>query len=136
MVAPTPARLGAVALGGAVGAVLRWWLTTHWPDDAVSFPWTTFAINVSGSLLLALLPAWAAARRHELLTLALGPGVLGGYTTFSSASEQTRALADAGHPALAGLYLVATLAVCVGAVAVASALVARARRPAASDGAA
>lgn len=117
MTAGLPGRLALVALGGAVGAVLRWWLTSTWDDAAGTFPWTTFAINFSGSLLLALLPAWAAARRHERLTLLLGPGVLGGYTTFSAASEQTRALLDGGHVALGGLYLVGTLAACLAAVA-------------------
>lgn len=117
MTSALPGRLALVALGGAVGAVVRWWPTDVWDDAAGSFPWTTFAINVSGSLLLALLPAWAVARRHERLTLLLGPGVLGGYTTFSAASEQTRALIDGGHVALGGLYVVGTLAACLAAVA-------------------
>lgn len=119
MGAGLPTRLALIALGGALGAVLRWWLTRTWDDAAGTFPWTTFAINVTGSLALALLPAWSAAGRHERLTLLLGPGVLGGYTTFSAASEQTRALLDAGHAALGGLYLVGTLAACLAAVVLA-----------------
>lgn len=129
MTAGLPGRLALVALGGALGAVLRWWLTTTWVDGAGTFPWTTFTINVTGSLALALLPAWAAARRHERLTLLFGPGVLGGYTTFSAASEQTRALLDDGHAALGGLYLLGTLAACVLAVVVARRLVGLLTRP-------
>ena len=43
-------------------------------------------------------------------SLALGPGVLGGFTTVSAWAGQVRGLADAGHTGLAGLYLVVTLA--------------------------
>lgn len=108
-----------VALGGAVGACARYGLSTAFPDTGTSFPWTTFAINVLGSFLLALLPASAAVRRHTHLPPLLGTGVLGGFTTLSTYSEQTRALLAGGHVGTALLYLVGTLAVCLLAVAVA-----------------
>jgi CrcB protein len=111
----------AVALGGALGAVLRWALGDAVPDGA-GFPWTTFAINVSGSLVLAGLPALAAVRRRRVLAAALGPGLLGGYTTLSAYSEQTRALLADGRGATALLYLLGTLAACLVAVAAASRL--------------
>lgn len=117
-----PRLVLAVAVGGAAGAVARHLLTVAFPDTATSFPWTTFAINVSGAFLLALLPALAAVTRSEVLPPLLGTGLLGGYTTLSAYSEQTRALAGAGHTGLAGLYLVGTLAVCLVAVAVADRL--------------
>ena len=50
----------------------------------------------------------------------LGPGVLGGYTTFSATSEQSRALLDAGRAGLALAYVVGTLAACLAAVALVS----------------
>ena len=56
----------AVAAGGALGGTLRWWLGDLVPDGD-GFPWTTFAINVTGSLALAALPALAAVRRRPLL---------------------------------------------------------------------
>ena len=88
-------------LGGALGAVLRWWLGDAVPDGA-GFPWTTFAINVTGSLALALAarpsPPCAGARS---LAAALGPGLLGGYTTLSAYSEQARALLADGQTATA-----------------------------------
>lgn len=107
--------LAAVAAGGALGAVLRWAATYALPDGS-GFPWTTFAINVLGSLALALVPAVAAIRRRHLLTLALGPGVLGGFTTFSAYAEQGRALIDHGRPVLALAYLLGTIAACLVAV--------------------
>jgi fluoride exporter len=109
----------AVAAGGAVGAVLRHGLATLFPDPAGGFPWTIFAVNVSGCLLLALLPASALVRRRPLLPPLLGTGVLGGFTTLSTYSEQTRALAAEGHAVTAAAYAVGTLAACLVAVAVA-----------------
>jgi CrcB protein len=111
--------LVAVALGGAVGAVLRWALGEAVPDGG-GFPWTTFAVNVSGCLAIGLLPALT---RRPILVAALGPGLLGGYTTMSAYAEQSRALLAGGHTATALLYVVGTLAACIGAVLLAERLV-------------
>ncbi len=122
LVTPSPPRLvGAAALGGALGALLRHALDGLGPVSS-GFPWTTFAVNVSGALALALLPALGAVRRSRLLAVALGPGLLGGYTTLSATSEQGRSLLDQGRPALAATYLLGTLAACLVAVAVGSRL--------------
>ena len=112
-----PARLvAAAAAGGALGALARWALTEAFPGHGGAFPWSTFGINVVGSFALALLPALVAVRRNRTLTVFLGPGILGGFTTLSAYSEQTRALLAGGHVAVAGLYLVGTLAACLLAV--------------------
>jgi CrcB protein len=105
----------AVALGGALGAVLRWTLGDAVPDGA-GFPWTTFFINVTGSLVLAWLPAFDVVRRRQVLAAALGPGLLGGYTTLSAYSEQTRALLADGDTTTALLYVLGSLAACLVAV--------------------
>lgn len=118
--APEPRLVVAVAVGGAVGALARWGLTDAFPSDPDAFPWTTFAINVVGSFALALLPALAVVRRRPMLTVGIGTGVLGGFTTLSSYSEESRALLDHGETGTAALYLVGTLAACLVAVAVAS----------------
>jgi CrcB protein len=118
----------AVALGGALGAVLRWTLGDLAPDGA-GFPWTTFAINVTGSLVLAALPRFDAVRRRRALAAGLGPGLLGGYTTLSAYSEQTRALLADGQAGTALLYLLGTFAACLVAVAA----VGRLYPPAAGD---
>lgn len=110
--------LAAVAAGGAAGALLRYLLGEQAPDDG-GFPWTTFGINVSGAFLLALLPAVSAVRRRQVLAVALGPGVLGGFTTLSTYAEQGRALLADGDVPLALGYLGGTLAACLVAVAVA-----------------
>jgi len=111
----------AVALGGALGAVLRWSVGEAFPVGT-GFPWTTFAINLSGSLVLAGLPIFAVVRRHQPLAAALGPGVLGGFTTLSAYSDQTRTLLADGQLAVALAYLLGTLAACLVAVALVSRL--------------
>jgi CrcB protein len=112
---PSPTLLLAVAAGGLLGALLRWGLGVLVPD-AGGFPWTTFGINVSGSFLLAALPAVAAVRRHPVLPVFLGTGVLGGYTTLSTYAEQGRALLADGRTGLALAYLLGTLVTCLAAV--------------------
>lgn len=113
-----------VAAGGAVGAVLRFGVDSGAPDAL--FPWATLAINVIGAFALGALPALAGVRRSRRITLALGPGVLGGFTTVSAWAGQTRALADDGHAGLAGLYLATTIAVGLLAAALGQRI---ARRP-------
>jgi fluoride exporter len=108
----------AVALGGALGALLRWAIG-ELAHDGSGFPWTTFAINVSGTFLLALLPALRAVRERPVLPLFLGTGVLGGFTTLSTYAEQGRNLLAAGDIVLAGAYLFGTLAACLLAVTLA-----------------
>ena len=56
-----------------------------------SFPWATFAINVTGSFLLGAFLAWLFARRpaDRYLRPFVAIGVLGGYTTFSTAMVET-----------------------------------------------
>lgn len=111
------ADLVAVAVGGALGALVRWALGEAVPEGA-GFPWTTLGVNVSGAFLLALLPGVALVRRRRALMVALGPGLLGGFTSFSTYADQARGLVAAGDPGLAGAYVVATVAGCVGAVLV------------------
>lgn len=119
------AAVGAVAVGGAGGAVARWGLGELVPDGA-GFPWATFAINVSGSLLLAVVIGLAAVRRRPVLQAGLGPGVLGGYTTLSTWSEQARELLAHDQVATAGAYVVGTILACLVAVTVGTRLGSRA----------
>jgi fluoride exporter len=113
----TPLAVAVVAAGGAGGAVLRWFLGEVFPDG-VGFPWTTLGINVVGSFVLACMPAFDLVRRRVLVALALGPGVLGGFTTLSTYADQSRGLLADGRPWLAAAYLLGTLAACLVAVSV------------------
>jgi len=116
-VTPPPRLLLAVAIGGAAGAVLRY-LLGELVSDGAGFPWTTFAINVVGCSLLAGLELLALVRRSAAWAAGLGPGLLGGFTTFSATSEQGRSMLAAGDTLLAGGYVLGTLGACLLAVAV------------------
>jgi CrcB protein len=100
---PSLSGLGAVATGGVVGASLRYGAGRLVPVTAGAFPWTTFVVNVSGSLALGALVVVAAVHWPGWHTprLFLGVGVLGAFTTFSTFANETRALllADAGGTA-------------------------------------
>jgi len=110
----TPSPLIAslhVALGGAIGSVLRYqagrWLTWALGPQAVTlFPWATLAVNAVGSVLMGLLAGWIA--RHgpggEELRLLLGVGVLGGFTTFSAFSLEMMLLIERGQATQGFIY--------------------------------
>ncbi len=63
-----------------------------------SFPWHTFAINISGAFLLGVLMVVTVDRSlvPSSVRLFLGVGVLGGFTTFSTLSYESVALAQQG----------------------------------------
>jgi CrcB protein len=101
----------AVALGGAVGALLRYALGRLAGPSEQGWPWATFAENLSGSPLLgALLVAVVErGRGHRLARPFLGVGVLGSFTTMSAYGVETQQLLLADRPALAAAYAVCTL---------------------------
>lgn len=108
--------LAPIAAGGALGSLARWGLTTVLPHGGHSWPWATFLTNVSGCLLLGVLMAFVLGpwSHTRYLRPFLGVGVLGGYTTFSTYELETYVLG--GHaPALAMLYLLASVAAGIGA---------------------
>lgn len=112
-----PLVVTMVAIGGAIGAVLRAAVGEVVPTSPHEFPWPTLGVNVAGSALLALLPAVDAVRRHPLLPPLLGTGVIGGFTTLSAWAQETHDLAGAGRPGMAAAYALGTLVACLAAVA-------------------
>ncbi len=128
-----PLLLGAIALGGVLGAEARYGLARAVPHGAGGWPWSTLLVNVVGSLLIGVLMAALAARPAppRLARPFLGTGVLGGFTTFSTYAVDLRSLAAHGHPGLALAYagvtvLAALIAVTVGAAATRAVLSGRA----------
>lgn len=113
------AVLGAVALGGVVGAEARWGLGLAWPHGPAGFPVSTLVINVSGCLLMGVLMVLITERLrpHPLVRPLLGVGVLGGYTTFSTYAVEAVQAVDAGRAWTALGYVVATPVLAVLAVA-------------------
>ncbi|WFR68773.1 CrcB family protein [Curtobacterium flaccumfaciens] len=82
------------------------------------FPLGTLLINVTGSLVLGLLAGMGQAGTIGLpAVVVLGTGMMGGYTTFSTASVETVQLLRSGKPGLAVLNGLGMLVVSVGAAA-------------------
>ncbi|MGN6325077.1 fluoride efflux transporter CrcB [Pseudolysinimonas sp.] len=125
----SPLVLLVVAVAGGVGSVLRFVVDTAITSRSrVRFPVGTNVINVSGSFLLGLLTGLASGGLLSPdLTLALGTGLLGGYTTFSTASLETvRLLASHRNRAAAlnGLgFLALSVTIAAGGLALGRALV-------------
>ena len=93
-----------VALGGAVGASLRYLVGL-----AVAFPMGTLAVNVIGSFAIGLLWAGFAEKEIPYLMSLLMTGVLGGFTTFSAFSLDTLRLMQDGRIGAAGVYVLASV---------------------------
>ncbi len=107
-----------VAVGGGVGAALRFLLDGLVKARVSGFPLGTVVINVSGSLVLGLLTGLGQAGTLPLPAVAiLGTGMMGGYTTFSTASVETVQLLRSGKTRLAVLNGLGMLVVSVGAAA-------------------
>jgi fluoride exporter len=108
-----------VAIGGAAGAVARYGVA-QWAGNRFgwAFPWGTLAVNVSGSLAIALVMTALLVRGADpALRFLLVTGFLGGYTTFSAFSFETLALIEARRWDAAALYVVASVVLGLGACA-------------------
>ena len=104
------AALAAVSAGGMLGALARFGIATALPHPPAGFPWSTWLVNVSGCFLIGILNARVQRRLPRLF---LGAGVLGGYTTFSTAIAE---VSGAGLIYLAATLTGSLLAVLAGAV--------------------
>lgn len=111
-------RFLLVALGGAVGAPLRYLIDrTVQARHDTTFPWGTFAANVTGSAILGALTGVAmAATASQDVQLLLGTGFCGALTTYSTFSYETLRLAEAGARFLAAANVIASVVAGLGAV--------------------
>jgi CrcB protein len=116
-----------VALGGAVGASARYGVSLALPMREGGWPWATFSVNVSGSLLIGALAGWLASRgdASDPWRLLLGVGVLGGFTTFSAYSLETLRLIERGDWPGAITYALGSVLAGLAAVAIGLAIARR-----------
>ncbi len=101
-----PKVLALVAVGGAVGAVLRYAVGEWLPND---FPWGTLTVNLIGSLLLGVIVGLSISEEMALL---LGTGLMGAFTTMSAYSIDVIKLFEDGKFGSASGYLMATILGC------------------------
>lgn len=122
--------MAAVALGGAAGAAARYGASRIWHNGSdaflawrtgeAAFPWTTLLVNAVGCFLMGVLTVALKERFTDaprLLNPMLGTGLLGGFTSFSSYTDDTRRLFENGQPGLAVANLVLTVAAALAGVA-------------------
>jgi CrcB protein len=114
----------AIAFGGALGTLARFFLDTTFVEGPGHFPTVTLLINLSGSLAIGILVPLVARwmPRQPLLGPFLVVGILGGWTTYSALAVSAITLLQGGHIAASVLYLTATLAGGTGLVGLGAAL--------------
>jgi len=122
-------ELAAIFAGGAVGAVVRVWIGRHFTSADDAWPWATFAINITGSFVLA----YFATRLQERLPQStyrrplLGTGFCGAYTTFSTMQVEILGLAESHRYGLAVGYALVSIAAGMAAIWLATTIVRRTR---------
>ncbi|HKE66554.1 MAG TPA: fluoride efflux transporter CrcB [Micromonosporaceae bacterium] len=124
------AVLTAIAVGGALGSLARYGLAVAFPPPPAGFPWATFAVNVSGGLLIGILMVLVTDvfDAQPLVRPLLGVGVLGGFTTFSTYVVDIQRIVNAGAAGTALAYLLGTLVAALAAVYLGIAVTRRALR--------
>jgi CrcB protein len=108
----------AVAVGGAIGSVARFWLASAMTVlTGPRFPWGTLLINVLGSFVIGLVAGYTLApgrvAMHPDIRIFLMTGVCGGFTTFSAFSLQTLELMQTGDVVPALGYAAGSVVLCV-----------------------
>jgi len=108
----------AVAVGGAIGSVARFWMTGVMTAlTGPQFPWGTLLINVLGSFIIGLVAGFtltpARVAMHPDLRIFLMTGFCGGFTTFSAFSLQTLELMQVGELVQALGYVLGSVVLCV-----------------------
>jgi fluoride exporter len=116
-------ELGAIFLGGMLGALVRAGLAEALPDPGVGWPWATFAVNVVGA---ALLGYWFTVLPHtQYRRPLLTTGFCGALTTFSTVQVELVGMIEAGRVPLACAYLVASIVAGLAGVSAATAVARR-----------
>jgi len=109
-------RALVIGAGGALGALLRYWVSTgvhHLLGR--DFPWGTLIVNVLGSALMGVGYVLLVERMDVSVELraALLIGLLGAFTTFSTFSMETLNLVESGEALRAAGNVVASVALCL-----------------------
>lgn len=110
-----PVTLITVALGGALGAMLRY-LSVHAALRLFGpgFPWGTLIVNVAGSLIMGVAAALILEKTGAgRIYLFLMTGVLGGFTTFSAFSLDALYLIERGKLAASVAYIGGSVALSI-----------------------
>ena len=109
-----------VGLGGFIGSVLRYWLsgTVQQASNSIQFPFGTLAVNALGCFVIGFLSQLADSRGVFTAETRgfVFVGILGGFTTFSTFSNETLNFLRGGEMLLAAINIGAQLLLGLGAV--------------------
>ena len=115
-----------VFVGGGIGASLRHTVNMLSARGfGTAFPWGTFIINISGSLVMGLIAGYLAFKggASQPWRLFLMTGILGGYTTFSAFSLDAALLYERGEIASALFYVLGSVVLSIAGLFAGLALV-------------
>ena len=106
-----------VAIGSALGGVSRYWLSSLMNGSA-GFPWGTFSVNVLGSLAIGVLSGWLAHSTGNVASIRAFAvvGFCGGFTTFSTFSNESFKMLENGQFGIMSLYVLGSVAAGIAAV--------------------
>ena len=109
----------AAAFGAVIGSLGRLQISYLFQSPSeTSFPWSTFAVNIFGALLIGLVATLPTIMNNETRRHFIVTGVLGGFTTFSAIAIETLNLATT--PLISISYVVGTFAIGVAATHIGS----------------
>jgi CrcB protein len=119
-----------IGLGGALGSMLRFglggWIDSGAQKSGVIFPWGTIIVNITGCFIIGFIYSISASEGRLMLSSLTRQfimiGILGGYTTFSSFSLQTLALAQDGQWWSAAANMALSVVLCLVGVWLGAAL--------------
>jgi CrcB protein len=107
-----------IFIGGGLGSVVRYllnrWITAL---HQINFPLGTLAVNVAACFMLGLIIGLADHRQYMSTDARLfwAMGFCGGFSTFSTFSAETLALFQQPAPTAGLIYIVSSVALCLGA---------------------
>jgi CrcB protein len=108
----------AVAVGGGLGSLARYWLAGALQPAGAAFNWGIFIVNILGGFAMGAIVEGSALRFNLTpdLRAFLTVGVLGGFTTFSTFSLDSALLLQKGEYGLAALYVIGSVVLSIVAL--------------------